>query len=101
MKLIAGQFYARPGLRQAYLDAARHHLEESRKEDGCLFFHLVAMPDHPDGMVLSEAFASEQAHRRHEDTDRMRALWAIGPTLLARVEIYNLVGDGAIEREMF
>lgn len=101
MKLICGQFYAKPGLRQAYLDAARHHLEETRKEEGCLFFHLVPMPDHPDGMLLAEGFVSEEAHFRHTQTDRMQALWAVGPRLLARVEICNLVGDAEVQHETF
>lgn len=101
MKLILGRFHARPGKRQAYLDAAQHHLEETRREEGCVFFHLLPMPDHPDGMVLCEGFVSEEAHRRHEDTDRMRALWAVGPQLLAQVEIHEMTGDATLRIEKF
>lgn len=101
MKLIVGHFYAKPGRRQDYLDAARHHLEESRKEPGCLFFDLVPMPDHPDGILLAEGFVSEAAHRQHEDTDRMRALWAVGPTLLTRVDIQEVVAEAGNKREDF
>jgi quinol monooxygenase YgiN len=51
------------------------------------------MPDHPDRMLLAEAFTSEAAHRRHEDTDHMRGLWKVGPELLARVVIDSVVTD--------
>ena len=43
--------------------------------------------------MLLEGFVSEEDHRRHEDTDRMRALWAVGRQLLARVEIFALTGE--------
>lgn len=93
MKLITGVFTARPGKRYAYLAAAGDHIERTRSEPGCLFFHLVPSPEHPDIMLLSEGFADAAAHRRHEDTDHMRALWAVGPALLAEVEIYSMVSD--------
>ena len=101
MKLISAQFYAKPGLRQTLLDAAHHHQVETRKEEGCLFFHLVPMPDNPDGLILSEGFVSEEAHQKHADTDRMRALLAQWPTLLARVDYYTLTGEGIVEHETF
>jgi len=93
MKLIVGTFTARPGRREDYLAAARDHLEQSRLEPECLWIELVPMPDHPDKMLLSEAFTSEEAHRRHEDTDHMRALWKVGPELLAHVVIDSVVSD--------
>ncbi len=101
MKLIVGHFYARPGQRQNYLDAARHHMEESRKEPGCLFFEFVPLPDHPDGMLLAEGFVSEEVHRLHESTEHMRALWAVGPDLLDRVDIHNLVASTERKQERF
>ena len=91
MKLIVGMFTAKPGCRDAYLAAARHHLEQSRRDPECLYIELVPMPDHPDRMLLAEAFTSEAAHRRHEDTDHMRALWKVGPELLAHVVIDNVI----------
>ena len=51
------------------------------------------MPDHPDKLLLAEAFTSEAAHRRHEDTDHMRALWKVGPELLSHVVIDSVVTD--------
>jgi quinol monooxygenase YgiN len=93
MKLIVGTFTAKPGRRAEYLSAARDHLERSRLDPECLWIELVPMPDHPDRMLLSEAFTSETAHRRHEDTDHMRALWKVGPVLLARVVIDSVVSD--------
>ena len=51
------------------------------------------MPDHPGRMLLAEAFTSEEAHRRHEDTDHTRALWKVGPELLAHVMIDSVVTD--------
>ena len=51
------------------------------------------MPGHPDKMLLAEAFTSEEAHRRHEDTDHMRALWRVGPELLSHVVIDSVVTD--------
>lgn len=93
MKLIVGVFTAKPGMREEYLAAARDHLEQSRLEPECHYIELVPMPDHPDKMLLAEAFTSEEAHRRHEDTDHMRALWAVGPKLLAHVVIDNVISE--------
>ena len=93
MKLIVGTFTAKPGRRGDYLAAARDHLEPSRLDPDCLYIELVPMPDHPDRMLLAEAFTSEAAHRRHEDTDHMRALWMVGPELLAHVVIDSVVTD--------
>jgi quinol monooxygenase YgiN len=92
MKLIVGFFTAKPGKREAYLAAARDPLEQSRLNPDCLYIELVPMPDHPDRILLAEALTSEDAHRRHEDTDHMPALWAVGPQLLAHVVIDNMVG---------
>lgn len=91
MKLIVGTFTTKPGRRDEYLAAARDHLAQSRLEPECLYIELVPIPDHPDKILLAEAFTSEAAHRQHEDTDHMRALWAIGPELLARVVIDNVI----------
>jgi quinol monooxygenase YgiN len=91
MKLIVGTFTTKPGKREEYLAAARDHLKQSRLEPECLYVELVPMPDHPDKILLAEAFTSEEAHRRHEDTDHMRDLWAVGPKLLAHVVIDNVI----------
>ena len=91
MKLIVGVITAKPGKREVFLAAAQVHAVESRKEPGCYYFELVPMPEHPDKILLAEAFASEEAHRVHEDTDRMRDLWAVMPELLERFELDNVV----------
>lgn len=96
MKIIVGYFTTKPGKRDIYLAAARNHLEQSRKDPDCLYIELVPMPDHPDRILLAEAFTSEAAHRRHEDTDHMRELWAVGPTLLSHVVIDNVI-SGQVE----
>lgn len=93
MKLIVGFFDCKPGKREAYLAGAQHHLEMSRKDPECLYIELVPMPGNPDRLLLAESFTSEAAHRRHEDTDHMRDLWAIGPAHLARVVIDNVIAD--------
>lgn len=93
MKIIVGYFTAKPGKRDAYLAAARKHLEQSRLDPECHYIELVPMPDYPDRILLAEAFSSEEAHRRHEDTDHMRELWAVGPQLLAHVVIDNVISD--------
>ncbi len=93
MKLIVGFFETKPGQREAYLEAARDHLEKSRLDPDCHYIELVPMPGHPDRILLAEAFTSEAAHRRHEDTDHMRALWAVGPSLLSHVVIDSMVSD--------
>ena len=80
MKLIIGTFTAKPGRGDDYLAVARDHLEQSRLEPECLYIELVPMPDHPDRMLLAEAFTSEAAHRRHTDTDHMRAIWKVCPS---------------------
>ncbi|TCU12880.1 putative quinol monooxygenase [Rhizobium sullae] len=93
MKCIVGFFTTKPGQREVYLEAAREHLEKSRLDPDCLYIELVPMPDHPDRILLAEAFTSEEAHRRHEDTDHMRDLWAVGPKLLSNVVIDNVISD--------
>lgn len=93
MKLIVGFLTAKPGKREAFLAAARHHLEETRKEPDCHYFEMLTSPDDPDRIVIAEAFASEAAHRAHEDTDHMRALWAVMPDLLQRAEFDSIAAD--------
>ncbi|EHS51846.1 Antibiotic biosynthesis monooxygenase [Rhizobium sp. PDO1-076] len=93
MKCIIGFFTTKPGQREAYLRAAQDHLEKSRLDPDCLYIELVPMPEHPDRILLAEAFTSEEAHRRHEDTEHMRALWAVGPLLLSHVMIDNVISD--------
>jgi quinol monooxygenase YgiN len=93
MKLIVGIITAKPGKRDAFLAAAREHAEASRREPGCFYFELAPIPEHPDKLLLAEGFVDEAAHRAHEDTDHMRALWAVMPDLLERFEIDNMVGE--------
>ncbi|MFO1143669.1 MAG: antibiotic biosynthesis monooxygenase [Amaricoccus sp.] len=92
MKLIVGFFTTKPDRREDYLAAARDHLEQSRLDPDCLYIELLPMPDHPDRILLAETFTGEEAHRRHGGTDHMRALWKVGPELLAHVVIDNVVG---------
>lgn len=93
MKIIVGFFTTKPGRRAEYLDAAQDHLRKSRLDPDCLYIELVPMPDHPDRILLVEAFTDEAAHRRHEDTDHMRALWKVGPILLSNVVIDNVISQ--------
>lgn len=93
MKIIVGFFTTKPGRRAEYLAAAHDHLQKSRLDPDCLYIELVPMPDHPDRILLAEAFTSEAAHRRHEDTDHMRALWKVGPILLSNVVIDNVISE--------
>jgi quinol monooxygenase YgiN len=93
MKLIVGFLTTKPGRRDDFLAAASDHLEKSRRDPDCLYIEIVPMPDHPDRVLLAEAFTSEEAHRQHEDTDHMRAFWKVVPELLSTVVIDNLVGD--------
>jgi quinol monooxygenase YgiN len=93
MKIIVGFFTTRPGRREEYLAAAQDHLRQSRLDPDCLYIELVPMPDHPDRILLAEASTSEAAHRRHEDTDHMRALWKVGPVLLSHVVIDNVISE--------
>ncbi|MGO7741039.1 putative quinol monooxygenase, partial [Rhizobium johnstonii] len=64
---------------------------QSRLDPDCLYIELVPMPEHPYKILFAEAFTSEESHRRHEDTDHMRELWAVGPTLLSHVVIDNVI----------
>lgn len=99
MKLIVGYLTAKPGKREAFLAAAQDHAEQSRLEPGCRYFELLPLPDHPDRMLLAEAFDSEAAHRTHEDTDHMRALWAVMPQMLVHASIDNVVSDAVVHDE--
>jgi quinol monooxygenase YgiN len=99
MKLIVGYLTAKPGKREAFLAAAQDHDEQSRQEPGCRYFELLPLPDHPDRMLLAEAFVSEAAHRTHEDTDHMRALWAVMPQMLVHASIDNVVSDAVVHDE--
>jgi hypothetical protein len=51
------------------------------------------MPHHLDKAPLAEPFTSEEAHRRHEDTVRMQALWEVGREFLAQVVIASVLAD--------
>ncbi len=92
MKIIVGVFTTKPGKRDEYLSAAQDHLERSRKDADCHYIELLPM-EHPDQILLAEAFVSEEAHRRHEDTNHMRALWKVGPSLLSEVVIDNVISE--------
>ncbi|CAN7370444.1 antibiotic biosynthesis monooxygenase [Rhizobium sp. LjRoot30] len=93
MKLIVGYFTAKPGRRNDFLAAVAEHARLSREEPGCLYFDLVAVPDHPDRMLLAEAFVSDEAHRIHEDTDHMRAVWKVMPELLVHASLDIAISD--------
>ena len=95
MKFIVGYFTARPGMRDAFLAAAREHIRMTRLEPGCRYFELVPVPDHPDRLLLAEAFESEEAHRLHERSDHMRGLAKVIPDLLSHVMIDSIVTDDA------
>jgi hypothetical protein len=43
--------------------------------------------------LLADAFASEEAHRRHEDTDHKRELRAVGPPQPLHAVIDNGIFD--------
>jgi quinol monooxygenase YgiN len=60
MKIIVGYFTTKPGQRDAYLAAAQNHLERSRLDPDCLYIELVPMPDHPDRILLAEAFPARK-----------------------------------------
>jgi len=53
----------------------------------------------PDRILLVEAFVSEEAHRLHEDTDRMRDLWAVMPNLLAQTSFDVVASDDVVHSE--
>jgi quinol monooxygenase YgiN len=93
MKIIVGFFTTKPGKRDEYLAAAQNYLQKSRLDRDCLYIELLPMPDRPDTIMLGEAFTSEEAHRRHENTDHMRELWAVGPRLLSHVVIDNVISQ--------
>lgn len=93
MKVIVGFFTTKPGKRDEYLAAAQNHLQKSRLDPDCLYIELLPMPDRPDTIMLGEAFTSEEAHRRHEDTDHMRELWDVGPRLLSHVVTDNVISQ--------
>jgi quinol monooxygenase YgiN len=99
MKLIVGYLTARPRQREAFLAAMQDHAEQSRREPGCHYFELLPLPDHPDRMLLAEAFASEAAHRQHEDTDHMRAAWGVMGQMLVHASIDNVVSDKVVHDE--
>ena len=93
MTLIVGTFTAKPAAARTIAPPPATISRRARLDPECLYIELVPMPDHPDRMLLAEAFTSEAAHRRHEDTDHMRALWKVGPELLAHVVIDSVVTD--------
>jgi len=98
MKIIVGFFTTKTGKRAEYLEAARDHLQKSRLDPDCLYIELVPMPDDPGRILLAEAFTSEEAHRRHEDTDHMRALWEVGRGFVACGDRQLDLGEGRAYR---
>ena len=63
--------------------------------------HHHACTDPQHHVDDAEGFVSEEAHRLHESTEHMRALWAVGPDLLDRVDIHNLVASTERKQERF
>lgn len=97
MKMVIGFFTTKPGKREEYLAAAPEHLRLSRLDPDCRYLEIIPMPDHPDRLLLAEAFDRKEAHCAHRETDHMRELWAVGERLLAHVAIDTASHEHKVE----
>lgn len=90
------KFRAKPGQRDALVDALRPMFEQVKSEPGTLLYMMHTSPDEPDAVWFYERYADAAAFEHHRTTPAHdRALEAIKPFLAAeggiRVDHLELV----------
>ena len=90
-QLLIGTYKMRHGMRQAFLKKAAVLAECFLKEEGCLGYQYLPVPEDPDGLVLIERWASAEDQRRHTKTKAFAELAAWKPDYVADTRLERFV----------
>lgn len=91
MIYVVATLALKPGAKSRLLDAARACIAETRKEDGCISYDLLASITDDDTMVFIERWESREALTAHSKQPHLAA-WrdASNPHLASRtIEIVH------------
>lgn len=84
MRYVIGRVWIRPGKREEFIRIVGDFVGASRKESGCLYYHLAAMPDDPNGLILAEGWASAETHGAHTASEHFKAFGTTFMSYLSR-----------------
>ncbi|MCC8189366.1 MAG: antibiotic biosynthesis monooxygenase [Planctomycetes bacterium] len=73
MIIVAAKCKAKPGKRDAFIQAAQPCIEATRKEEGCLFYTLYASTENDVDLLYFERWTSREALKAHGASAHMRA----------------------------
>ena len=94
MKFITGWLTCRPGTRDEFLSVMRIPAEQTRREEGCVFFEYHLHSDDGDVVILIEGFRNEAAHEAHRHTPHMAVMQTEIRRLVGRIRLcYAVAGE--------
>jgi quinol monooxygenase YgiN len=93
MKFITGWLTLKPGTRDEFLSLMAAPSEETRREDGCVYFEFHLHASDRDIVILIEAFRDAAAHELHRHTAHMTVLQTELRRFATRVRLWECVGD--------
>jgi quinol monooxygenase YgiN len=91
--IVGGRFEVDPAQREAFLLERHELMRTSRGEDGCLEYTFAADPLEPDGVILFERWASQEALDAH------LAAIAVSTTVTPRsaeVKLYDVAAERSL-----
>ncbi len=99
-KFIIGWVKFKPGHSANFLDAMKEHATATRQEDGCVFFDVGVSLEAPDTAIFVECFETAEAHQRHLETPRMKAVMAHVSDMVVSGRFENVLSDDVVSDRM-
>ena len=99
-KFIIGWVKFKPGQSANFLDAMKEHATATRQEDGCVFFDVGLSSETPDTAIFVECFDTAEAHQRHQETPRMKAVMANVADMVVEGRFENILSDNVVSDMM-
>jgi quinol monooxygenase YgiN len=96
MMHIVGSVTARPGMGSSFFHLAREHATRTRKEPGCIFFHVEQVVDDPNLLIVAECYVDAAAHASHDASSYMQDFMKVIDSHLATLR-FNMIVGGEIE----
>lgn len=93
LKMILARIYVKPGKETEFAEAARVMVENSNKEDGCLFYQLYQDPYEKTNFIVVERYKNQAAIDYHFGTEYFKAFGPKTADLTAKpteIGIYNI-----------
>ena len=92
-KFIIGWVKFKPEHSASFLDAMKMHAAATREEQGCVFFDVGVSLEAPDTAVFVECFENPEAHKRHQETPRMKEVMDYVADMVLAGRFENIVSD--------